>query len=167
MNLIRQSPPHQSFKLQQLIFTFRPFAAWTCPKSRSPVKARARRSHPPRLPKDVFKIRDLYYFRYVLPKDVSQRLSKKELRLTLKTRYISGTTSRKTISSDLHIIEETRFMNLTDQQIKDLLNDYIQSGLTAEEEFNILIEKSILRKNFQSTCKPSILFFTTAKKNLH
>ena len=131
------------------------------------MKARARRSHPPRLPKYVFKIRDLYYFRYVLPKDVSQWLSKKELRLTLKTRYISGTTSRKTISSDLHIIEETRFMNLTDQQIKDLLNDYIQSGLTAEKEFNILIEKSILRKNFQSTCKPSILFFTTTKMNLH
>jgi len=32
-------------------------------------------------------------------------------------------------------------MNLTDQQMKDLLDDYIQSGLAAEEEFNILSEK--------------------------
>ena len=39
-------------------------------------------------------------------------------------------------------------MNLTDQQIKDLLNDYIQSGLVAEEEFNILIEKSYSPEEF-------------------
>ena len=32
-------------------------------------------------------------------------------------------------------------MNLTDQQMKDLLSDYIQSGLAAEEEFKILSEK--------------------------
>ena len=50
-------------------------------------------------------------------------------------------------------MEETRFMNLTDQQIKDLLNDYIQSGLAAEEEFNILIEqKFFFLKNNLRVC---------------
>jgi hypothetical protein len=65
------------------------------------------------------------------------------LRLALKTRYISEAKLRaKKLSQAIHIyIEETRSMNLTDQQIKDLLNDYIQSGLAAEEDFNILTEK--------------------------
>jgi len=38
-------------------------------------------------------------------------------------------------------MEETRSMNLADQQMKDLLDDYIQSGLASEEEFNSLSEK--------------------------
>ena len=50
---------------------------------------RSRRLHPPRLPKYVFKIRDLYYFRYLLAKNIALRLNKKELPLALKTRYIS------------------------------------------------------------------------------
>ena len=44
---------------------------------------------PARLPKYVFKIRDLYYFRYLLTKNIALRLNKKELPLALKTRYIS------------------------------------------------------------------------------
>ena len=104
---------------------------------------RSRRLHPPRLPKYVFKIRDLYYFRYLWPKDIALRLNKKELRLALKTRYISDAEQRAVkLSQAISIfIVETRSMNLTDQQMKDLLNEYIQSGLAAEERFNILAEK--------------------------
>ena len=58
------------------------------------MDARPRRLHPPRLPKYVFKIRDLYYSRYLWPKDIALRLHKKELRLALKTRYISEAEQR-------------------------------------------------------------------------
>ena len=107
------------------------------------MKIRSRNSHPKRLPKHVFKIRRLYYFRYLWPKDIAHRLNKKELRLALKTRYISTARKRaeKLSRAILTYIENSRSMDLTDQQIKDLLNDYIQSGLAAEEQFNILTEK--------------------------
>ena len=107
------------------------------------MKTRSRNSHPQRLPKHVFKIRRLYYFRFLWPKDIAHRLNKKELRLALKTRYINEAKLRaeKLSQAIQTYIEETRSLNLTDQQIKDLLNDYIQSGLAAEEDFNILTEK--------------------------
>ena len=82
------------------------------------MDARPRRLHPPRLPKYVFKIRDLYYFRYLWPKDIALRLNKNELSLTLMTRYMSEAEQRAAKLSQAIFIymEETRSMNLTDQQ---------------------------------------------------
>ena len=82
------------------------------------MDARPRRLHPPRLPKYVFKIRDLYYFRYLCPKDIALRLNKKELSLALMTRYMSEAEQRavKLFQAIYTYMEETRSMNLTDQQ---------------------------------------------------
>ena len=72
-----------------------------------------------------------------MPLDVIESLNKKELRLALKTRYISDAEQRAVkLSQAVPLyMEETRSMNLIGQQMKDLLNEYIQSELAAEEGF--------------------------------
>ena len=75
------------------------------------MATRSRRYHSNPIPKYVFKIRDLYYFCYVWPRDITESLNKKELRLALKTRDISEAAKIASKLSQWYVYRYTQFYN--------------------------------------------------------
>lgn len=95
----------------------------------------------PKVPQYIERKNNRFYFRRRIPHDVAAMLGKKELRLSLKTGYISNARRQATRLSfhlDRFIFQLREdlphMQDLTDKQIQQLLDQYLKQSLADSEE---------------------------------
>jgi hypothetical protein len=84
------------------------------------------------LPRYIFSIKSLYYFRYTLPPDIAEVVNKRELRYALQTGYIrkAKIQAHKLIKSVNVFVQKVRqeiyiIMKLSETQIQSLLDQHL------------------------------------------
>lgn len=93
------------------------------------------------LPRYIFSIKSLYYFRYILPPDIAEVVKKRELRYALQTGYIrkAKIKANRLIASVNEFVQNVRqepdiIMNLSEAQIQSLLDQHLRKALDDDEE---------------------------------
>jgi integrase len=93
------------------------------------------------LPRYIFSIKSLYYFRYILPPDIAEVVKKRELRYALQTGYIrkAKIKANRLIASVNEFVQNVRqephiIMNLSEAQIQSLLDQHLRQSLNDDEE---------------------------------
>ena len=93
------------------------------------------------LPRYIFSIKSLYYFRYILPPDIAEVVKKRELRYALQTGYIrkAKIKANRLIASVNEFVQNVRqepqlIMNLSEAQIQSLLDQHLRKALNDDEQ---------------------------------
>ena len=93
------------------------------------------------LPRYIFSIKSLYYFRYILPPDIAEVVKKRELRYALQTGYIrkAKIKANRLIASVNEFVQNVRqephiIMKLSEAQIQTLLDQHLRQSLNDDEE---------------------------------
>jgi len=93
------------------------------------------------LPRYIFSIKSLYYFRYTLPPDIAEVVNKRELRYALQTGYIrkAKIQAHKLITSVNVFVQKVRqerhrIIKLSETQIQSLLDQHLRQSLNDDEE---------------------------------
>ena len=93
------------------------------------------------LPRYIFSIKSLYYFRYILPPDIAEVVKKRELRYALQTGYIrkAKIKANRLIASVNEFVQNVRqephkIMNLSEAQVQTLLDQHLRQSLNDDEE---------------------------------
>ena len=100
------------------------------------------------LPRYIFSIKSLYYFRYTLPPDIAEVVNKRELRYALQTGYIrkAKIQAHKLITSVNVFVQKVRqerriIMMLSEIQIQSLLDQHLRQSLNDDEERRLLANR--------------------------
>ena len=100
------------------------------------------------LPRYIFSIKSLYYFRYTLPPDIAEVVNKRELRYALQTGYIrkAKIQAHKLITSVNVFVQKVRqerhiIMKLSEIQIQSLLDQHLRQSLNDDEERRLLANR--------------------------
>jgi len=98
------------------------------------------------LPRYIFSIKSLYYFRYTLPPDIAEVVNKRELRYALQTGYIrkAKIQAHKLITSVNVFVQKVRqerliIMKLSETQIQSLLDQHLRQSLNDDEERHLSV----------------------------